>query len=383
MPSSDRAAARPGGTSRAARARRTAPPPRVHGGADPAELRAIGVAPEDVVDFSVNVNPYGPSPAVVAAARRAELARYPDPRADPVRQALAARWRVEPGAVLFAHGATELLWDLARHVARAGRRALIVEPAFGEFRAALAASGADVVAWRPADPSLAVDVDAVSDTLGRTRAGAAYLAAPTSPAGQPVPAAGVRRLARAHPRVLFVLDESFLSLSDRHADAEVPLPANVARVRSLTKAHAVPGLRIGYLLADAALVAALEAARPAWATSAPAQAGALAALTDDRFVAESRVRLAADRAALGAALARMGLEPSPSTAPYLVFRAGDAAALRRRLLARGVLVRDCASFGLPGLVRVAARPEGDRARLLDALEAALPRRRRARAGRRA
>jgi histidinol-phosphate/aromatic aminotransferase/cobyric acid decarboxylase-like protein len=285
-----------------------------------------------------------------------------------VRRALAARWRVDSGAVLFAHGAAELLWDLARLVARSGRPALVVEPAFGEFRTALAASGAEIAAWRPAGASLAVDLDAVSDALARARAGAAYLASPTSPAGQPVPAGAVDRLARAHPGVLFVLDESFLSLSERHADAEVALPSNVARVRSLTKEHAIPGLRVGYLLADPGLVAALDAARPAWATSAPAQEAALAALAEERFVAESRARLVADREALHAALARMGLEPVPSVAPYLVFRADDAAGLRRRLLARRILVRDCTSFGLPGLVRVAARPEPDRAVLLAALE---------------
>jgi histidinol-phosphate/aromatic aminotransferase/cobyric acid decarboxylase-like protein len=351
--------------------RAAAPAPRVHGGPDVDELRALGLAPEDVVDFSVNVNPYGPSPGVVAAARRAALARYPDPGAAAVRRALAQRWGVAPAAVLFAHGATELLWDLARHVARRRRPALLVEPAFGEFRAALAAAGAELATWRPAGPSLAVDLEAVSEAVGRVGAGAVHLSAPTSPAGLPVPAADVDRLARAHPRVLFVLDESFLSLSDRHADAEVPLPANVARVRSLTKEHAIPGLRAGYLLADAGLVAALEAARPAWSTSAPAQAAALAAVAEERFVAESRARLAADREALRTALASLGLAPEPSIAPYLVFRAADAAALRRRLLARRVLVRDCGSFGLPGLVRVAARPAPDRAALLAALAEAL------------
>lgn len=348
---------------------RSPDPLRVHGGPVAAELAALGLADADVIDFSVNVNPYGPAPAVAAAARGADMSRYPDPRAEAVRAALAARWRVDPDAVLFAHGASELLWDLARHVARAGRRALVVEPAFSEFRAALAAAGGEAMEWRPdVERGLSVDLDAVSERLARSGASAAYLAAPTSPAGAAVPAADVARLARAHPGVLVVLDESFLALSDRHADADVPLPSNVARVRSLTKEHAIPGLRLGYLLADPGLVAALDAARPAWSTSAPAQAAALATLAEERFVAESRARLACDRDALRFGLARLGLEALPSVAPYLVFHAGDAAALRRRLLARRVLVRDCASFGLPGLVRVAARPARDREVLLASLE---------------
>jgi histidinol-phosphate/aromatic aminotransferase/cobyric acid decarboxylase-like protein len=341
---------------------------RVHGGPAAAELAALGLGADDVVDLSVNVNPYGPAPAVVAAARRAPLERYPDAAAAQVRAALAARAGVSTDEVLFAHGAAELLWDLARHLARAGARTLVVEPAFSELRAGLSAAGAEIVEWRASpERGLEVDLRAVAEAVERTGARAAYLAAPTSPAGRPVPAAETARLARALPGVLFVLDESFLALSDRHADAALPFPANVVRVRSLTKEHAIPGLRAGYLLGPSALVAALDAARPAWSTSAPAQAAVLAALAEGRFVAESRERLARDREALVAGLVRLGLAPVPSTAPYLVFPAGDAAALRRRLLARRVLVRDCASFGLPGHVRVAARPAPHREALLEAL----------------
>jgi histidinol-phosphate/aromatic aminotransferase/cobyric acid decarboxylase-like protein len=345
---------------------------RVHGGPVAAELAALGLAPGDVLDLSVNVNPYGPAPAVVAAARAAALDRYPDPAATAVRVALARRWRRAPAEVLFAHGAAELLWDLGRHLARAGTRTLLVEPAFSELRAALLASGGEVREWR-ADVArgLAVELDPIGEALARSGAGAVYLAAPGSPSGAAVPAEGVAALARAHARVLVILDESFLSLSDRHADAELELPANVLRLRSLTKEHAIPGLRAGYLLGPAERVAALSAARPAWSTSAPAQAAALAALGEEAFVAESRARLREDREALRAGLASLGLAVLPSTAPYLAFTApgGDAAALRRRLLARRVLVRDCASFGLPAQVRVAACPKAQRERLLAELAA--------------
>jgi len=342
---------------------------RVHGGPVAAELAALGLSPEEMLDFSVNVNPYGPAPSVAEAVRRADVSRYPDPHAAAVCAALAARWRVAPEAVLFAHGAAQILWDLARHVARGGAPALVVEPAFSEFKAGLLASGGEAVTWRASvERGLAVDLSAVSDALARSRAAAVYLATPTSPAGLPVAADGIARLAVAHPEVLLVLDESFLALSDRHRDAEVALPANVARVRSLTKEHSIAGLRAGYLIADPALVAALDAARPAWSTSAPAQAAALAALSEEGFVAESRARLAEDREALRRGLERLGLAPLPSVAPYLLFRAGDAAALRTRLLRRRVLVRDCASFGLTAFVRVAARPERDREALLAALE---------------
>jgi histidinol-phosphate/aromatic aminotransferase/cobyric acid decarboxylase-like protein len=148
----------------------------------------------------------------------------------------------------------------------------------------------------------------------------------------------------------------------------------VVCVRSLTKDLAIPGVRVGYLIAAPALVARIERARPAWTTSAAAQAAAIAASTAGAFVAASRARLLADRARLAAELAALGLCPAPSTTGFLAVRVGDARGVRARLLAdHRILVRDCASFGLPDHIRLAARPAADQARVVDALARALAR----------
>lgn len=343
-------------------------PLRVHGGIDLAELKALGVSPAEVLDLSVNVNPYGPSPAVMEAIRAARVDQYPDPSAVAVREAIAARAGVPLEQVVFGAGAADLLWTLARALLSPGRRLLIVEPAFSELRAAAAQTGADIRAWRTGpEQEFRIDLDAVADAALEVRADLVALCAPSSPAGAPVAVHDVAHLAQRLSGKLVLLDESFLALSDRAEDLARPLPENVLRLRSLTKAHAIPGLRAGYLLAPTAIARSVERGRPAWSTSSLAQAAALTALGEEAFVERSRLRLRADREAIAAGLQALGLRPIPSVAPYLVFPAGDAAALRRRLLARGVLVRDCASFGLPAFVRVAARPAADRARLLNAL----------------
>ena len=346
--------------------------PRVHGGLRPAELRALGIDLAQVLDLSVNVNPYGPAPGVVEAIRSAPLDAYPDPEALAVREALGDRWSVVPERVAFGNGASELLWALAQVLLRDGRTLLIVEPAFSELRVAAGSAGAQVLEWRARlEGGLVPDLEAIGRELDRVHPDVLALCSPTSPAGAPVPADELLRLAFDHPRTTVLLDESFLSLSDGHADLDEPLPDNVVRIRSLTKDHALPGLRVGYLLAPPELVRAVDGVRQAWPTGTLAQAAALAAISAERFVAESRTALRADRLALADGLRALGRPPLASAAPYLIFDAGDAAALRSRLLAGGVLVRDCASFGLPGFVRVAARPAADRDRFLAALAVAL------------
>jgi histidinol-phosphate/aromatic aminotransferase/cobyric acid decarboxylase-like protein len=351
------------------------PPARVHGGPCVEELEPLGLAPEDVLDFSVSTNPYGPSPAVVAAIRAAALAAYPDPACTLARRRLAQHLAVPPARLALGNGAADLLWALARALVGPRTTVLVVEPTFSELRTAATAAGGTIVEWR-ADPrdDFAPNVAAIADRARACRAGVVYLCAPGVPTGAALPAGEANALAASLPDAHIILDQSFLALSARAEDAAVPLAANIIAVRSLTKEHAIPGVRVGYLVASEAVLATLAAQRPAWSTSAPAQAAAIAACGEEAFVARSRARLLQDRARLASALAALDLRPVPSTTNYFVVRVGGAAALRQRLLANHrILVRDCASFGLPEHIRVSARPPADNQRLVAAMGAELRR----------
>ena len=351
------------------------PAPRVHGGPVVEQLRRLGLDREQVVDFSVNLNPYGPAPAMRAAIRAARVEVYPDSTGSEARAALAAVCGVAPERIVLGNGGADLLWTLARLLLAAGQTALLVEPTFSELRAAAAAARARVVEWRASpERGFAVDLDAVAALARAQRATVLYLCAPNNPTGAPVRARALRDFAAALPEVTIVLDQAFLSLSEHAADAAVDPPDNVVRVRSLTKEHAIPGVRIGYLIATRALAAAVESARPAWTTGAAAQAAALAACGLAAFVDQSCARLLDDRRALARDLRALDLKPVPSAATFQIVRVADAARVARALLARHqVLVRDCASFGLPDYLRLAARPAPDRARLRAALAAELVR----------
>jgi histidinol-phosphate/aromatic aminotransferase/cobyric acid decarboxylase-like protein len=336
------------------------PADRVHGGLaalDPGALSVLSAVPR-VIDFSVNINPYGPPPALVYAAREAPLAAYPDPMARVARRAWARALDIPVERVAVANGAADLFWAIARALLEPGARAVIAEPTFSEFRIAAQAAGAQVeTVWAREEDGFRFSLSALRESAKDARA--LYLCSPNNPTGLYTSTSEITELARALPDTVLVLDQSFLALSDHADDAFAKLPENVLVVRSLTKDFALAGLRIGLLLGARDLISRVEAQRPTWSTSAPAQAAIAEAARQSEFVANSYQKLRLDREKVAGALRAHGLRPVPSSSVYQLVHVGDAAQFREHLLLRGVLVRDCASFGLPGYARIAARPAED------------------------
>jgi len=345
-----------------------------HGGLVDDELAAHGLRADDVLDLSVNVNPYGPCPAVRRALAAARVDRYPDPRATAARRAFAERAAVPLERVVLGNGAVDLMWTLARARLGQGDRVLVVEPAFSEMAAAAARAGATIVEHRTMpERDFAIDLAALDGAIASLAPSLVYACSPQNPSGVCTPLAAFEDLARRHPASLFVVDLSFLSLSAHHAELDALREPRVVWLRSLTKDHSLAGLRVGAAIAPARVVDAIERERPPWSVNALAQAAVVATTSDEaaRFVDESRARLLADREALSAALRAQGLHVHPSDTVYVLASLGESMAatnLRRRLLARHrVLVRDAASFGLPHHVRIAARAATHRERLVAAL----------------
>jgi histidinol-phosphate/aromatic aminotransferase/cobyric acid decarboxylase-like protein len=338
---------------------------RVHGGLDPRELARLGIERAAVLDLSVNINPWGPHPEVLRAARAADLAVYPPLTAAEAVRAVARQCALPEEHVLIGHGSTELLW--AAVGALCGERPLLVaRPTFSEPELAARALGLRVVAL---EQRFGLDLAALSRALDAHDVGAAYLCQPNNPDGSALPARELAAFFAAHPARSFLLDQAFLSLSERHAEAEQRFGDNVLVIRSLTKDHALPGLRIGYAFGAPELVARVAARRPSWMVSAPAQAAIVACCAHAGYVDEVRERLLRQRRALSSACRARGLWVSDSVTHFVLLRVGDADGLRERLLRRhAIAVRSASSFGLPEHIRVAACDDAGCSQLMAALD---------------
>ena len=328
-------------------------PLRHHG-----DVEALGL-----LDFAVNVYA-GPRPPWLDDVLHASLdavGTYPTPAE--AERALAARHGVPVGEVLATAGAAEAFSLVARW--RRWRRPVVVHPQFTEPHAALEEAGHRVteVLCDEAD-GFTLDPDAVPDDADLVVVGN-----PTNPTGVLHPATTVRELLR--PGRVVLVDEAFMDAVPGEPEtlAGARLPGLVI-TRSLTKHWGIPGVRAGYLLAEAEVVRELRAGQVPWSVSTTA-AAAMVACSSGRAVEEAGRRareIAAWRAGLEQSLARLGIPHVASSASFVLARVGDG--VHGRLREAGIAVRRADTFpGLgPAWVRIAARPPEVTARLVDTLD---------------
>lgn len=343
-------------------------PHAVHGAPDHAEFRRLGLRPADVLDFSSNINAYGPSPTVRDAVVRTPLGRYPDNRTLELRAAMAEYRNVSPQRILAGNGSSELIWLATLAFLQPRARVLILGPTFAEYARMAALRDACLRTYlAPEEKCFVPSPAAVSDDLDRWQPRLVFLCNPNNPTGVVLDPQVIANWAYDHPHTLFIVDESYLAFAPALGSVADCTCDNVVVLKSMTKEFALAGLRLGYAVGAEEVIDSLDRVRPPWSVNALAQAAGIAALRDREHLARSLELLAVAKGELMAALADIGMEVLPSAAPFFLVRVGDGAAVRLALLYQGILVRDCASFGLPQYIRICTRRPEENACLIAAL----------------
>lgn len=346
--------------------------PRVHHGSlDHQELDERGLAPDDVIDFSVNGNPYGPSPWVKEALCEIRIDRYPDRDSHALRSALAAHHGVRADQVLPGNGSLELLWMLALSYLDQEDRVLILTPTFGEYARAARMMGADVVTCRAeADRHFQPEIKQIERALREKEPKILFLCNPNNPTGKAIPLGVLKRWSSSHPGTLFVVDEAYLQFTGKLNSAIGLHKPNLCVLRSMTKDFSLAGLRLGYAVADPEVIHHLEKVRPPWNVNVYAQKAGMLALQGAADVRRQCGKLLREKENLAHDLEGLGYDVEDSTTHFFLMKVPDAGRFRDTLLESGVQVRDCTSFGLPHFVRIATRKARANQKLLDALRRA-------------
>ena len=331
-----------------------------------ADLRGkspYGAPQRDVpVRLNTNENPHPPSQALIddvtrsVEAAAAELHRYPDRDAVELRADLAAYLRAQTGVevgtenVWAANGSNEILQQLLQAFGGPGRSAIGFVPSYSMHP--IISNGTQtewIESARAADFSL--DVATAAAAIGDREPDVVFVASPNNPSGQSIPLADLRRLLEAMTHGILIVDEAYGEFSSQPSAIALidEYPARLIVTRTMSKAFAFAGGRLGYLVAAPAIIDAVLLVRLPYHLSVVTQAAARAALRHADDTLGSVAKLIGERERVSAALTELRYRVIPSDANFVLFgEFVDAAVAWQHYLDNGILIRD---VGIPGYLR--------------------------------
>ncbi|MGV8057534.1 MAG: cobyric acid synthase [Smithellaceae bacterium] len=348
-----------------------------HGGNILKLALAAGRPEQDILDFSANINPLGPPDWLrpLISSRISSLVHYPDPYCTGLIDAFAGSFNIKPAEVIAGNGSTEILYLLPR-VLRASR-ALIPVPSYADYATAAELCGMQVEKMPlKEEEAFALNIPQLASRLQGNEL--VIIGQPNNPTGFFCNHNELRKLAQSNPDTAFIVDEAFISFIEGAESLIKNRPANVVVLFSLTKFYAIPGLRLGCVVADLGIIEQLKRVIPPWSVNTIAQAVGTAALKDTAYAVESKKLVSQEREWLQKELGNLpGLKVYPGSANFLLVRINrdiqNALQLARQLLRDGIAIRVCDNFaGLnEQFFRVAVRQRDENIRLCDALRNSL------------
>lgn len=334
--------------------------------------RETGMASSSIVKLASNESPLGTNPRVVEAivAELSQLTRYPDGNSFRLKQKLNEKFGIEPERITVGNGSNDLLIMLAQAFLGVGRNAVFSQYAFSVYASATIATGAEARevparAWRNDLEQILLAIDADTRIV--------FIANPNNPTGTWFDRTAFEGfLARVPPATIVVLDEAYIEYADDPALPNgldhVGRYPNLIVCRTLCKAYGLAGLRVGYAVSTPEIAAILNRVRQPFNVNTLAVAAACAALDDEAYLERGREVNRAGLAQLRLGISRLGLSWIPSRTNFIAINVGgNATHVYEQLLAKGVIVRPLAGYGMPWHLRVSVGLETENARFLDAL----------------
>jgi histidinol-phosphate aminotransferase len=341
-----------------------------HGGPDYAELKAMNLTPEEVIDFSGGSSPFMPPPGIRKILNSIAINQYPDSEATELRQHLSGKLGVAQENIMAGNGAAELIHLIALTYFGHGDSVLILEPTFGEYEVACQIVGARVFKqWARAEEDFAPRVEETIRLIRQRHPKGIFICNPNNPTGQYLSRQEVEMILEACVNTLLILDEAYIAFVDESwSSCDLISRGNVIIVRSMTKDYTLAGLRLGYVVASEEIIDKVRRVRPPWNVNVVAQKAGVIALEDADYLKQCEQEVRQVKQFLTTELYRSGFTVVPSKANFFLVRVGDASAFRTALLRHGILVRDCTSFGLPEYIRIMPHPIPECQKLIDTIK---------------
>ncbi|WP_174616002.1 threonine-phosphate decarboxylase CobD [Virgibacillus ihumii] len=330
--------------------------------------------PDKIIDFSANLNPFGPPAGIQAnwSDWFEKISDFPDPNGKELVQQIAREEGLSEDTILLGNGGAELIALVTRMLA--GKRVLLIHPTFSEYGRMCSVAGCEMTSLVLQEGDWQLRMEELIPKLAE--ADAVFLCHPNNPTGIVYSESLMEQIISAchEHNCLLIADEAFYDFLDNKQSVAslVNKYSNLMVIRSLTKMYAIAGLRLGYLLASPELVRKLKSFQPHWSVNALALEAGKECLLDGKHAAKTRSFISGERERILAVLKKAGYRVSPSKVNFhlLQDRALDEQLpLFRFLLKKGIVPRHTANYqGLNGRwMRFAVKQSRQNDILLEAL----------------
>ena len=337
--------------------------------------RELNLPADSIIKVASNENPFGPSTLAIAAMQKAiaGVNLYPDGNAFYLKQKLAAKLGVETNNLVLGNGSNEIIEFVTHALLAPGADVVVSQYCFAIYPIVAKMFGANLVII-PAK-NYGHDLPAMLKAITpKTRI--VFVANPNNPTGTLAPREEVIQFVNDIPDdVLLVMDEAYIEFLNDAVDL-VPLirlgaRKNLILMRTFSKIYGLAGLRIGYGIANAELVSALEKIRQPFNINLLAQTAALAALDDEEHVSKTRANNFGGLQFFEKAFRELKLEFVPSFANFILLRVDEGKRVFDSMQKQGVIVRPMGGYQLPEWIRISVGTPKENERCLNVLKAAL------------
>lgn len=336
--------------------------------------RRLGL--RDVIKLASNENPFGPSPKAVEAIRRSLSAinRYPDSNGFYLKKKIARNLNLEPSNIVLGNGSDELIDIIIKTFAEEDEQIITADLTFLEYKIIGNVTGRAVITVPL--KYFKYDLDAIRRKVNKDTK-IIFIANPNNPTGTYVTRYEVEEFIRDLPEgIIVVLDEAYDTFIDVNDFPDslslVRRKKNVIVLKTLSKAYGLAGLRIGYAVAKPELASYMEIARQPFNVNSLAQAAAIAAFDDRKFLRKTRAKILEGKKYLYENLTKLGLAFVPSVANFILIDVEkDGVGVFRDMLKCGVIVRDMKQYGLKNYIRVTIGTKKENERFIKILKKVL------------
>ena len=329
----------------------------------------------DILDFSSNINPLGPSPQALKSIWNniKTISKYPDSDSKSLKKTLEKFTKIPSSQIVVGNGATEIIYNFGKSFLSEKTPVLIPIPTFGEYESAAKLAGAKINYFKTMD--LKNDINKFISKIPKH--GCIFVCNPNNPIGYLLSKNDLEKIVKnaKKKKTLVFLDECFIELVPRNNESLISSLKrfdNLIILRSLTKSFALAGMRIGYAVGPKRLISILNNIKIPWNVSYLAQFAAIASLETPKYLDKSKKLIQKESNFLKNKISKLeNFQCSNSTANFILVKSKiNSATLQKKLLEKNLLIRDCSNFkGLNSeYIRIAVKTRKENLKLIKALE---------------